>query len=657
MCLCAACPGPGLAGGDESAAPAHLEEAEAVVFEEMPEIETAALRTQTLQEAPAMVTVITQQDIRRFGYRSLSEIMAKVRGFYVSRDGVETYVGVRGFSLPGDYNSRILVMVNGHAMTDNVFGAMYMFDEDFPLDMELVERIEIVRGPSSALYGSNGVFATVNIFTRLPLESDRSSVSIEGANEEGGKLAVSSSFSLTPEANLLVSASGFRFGGREVVLPGLEKDTPLGGWTDNVGNQTGQHAFTQMTWRNWSLTALFGERRMMAPSGWFSTNLGDTGTYTKDKRGYVELAWDGSVGTLGTLAWRLYYDSFRYNGNYIYSGEDNSPLVKEDLALGDWIGSRLALHSSASKLGKLAMGLEVSAEVRNKQLYWADSGGSRLTFVDASVRNRSLGAFAQQEIELTPHWTLLMAGRVDLSRYYAASLSPRLALVYKPSGTTSIKLMYGKAFRNPSAFERFYVPNPALSPERFGTLEMGLEKNLGRSLDVTLSAYRSKSRGLIEGVPATADMLLYRNLPDASSKGVETGLRWRLCESLEANAGASVQRAEYEKGFGRHMPNSPRWLAHARLAIPLLRRRITLAPSVEYVSARRSVAGEELPGGALWDMTAVLQRVSQKLDLTLRLRNVTAREYCDPLSPEHLTDLLPAPGRSFSVKVTWRTAD
>src|SRR5918994_991761 len=130
-------------------------------------ISSAAKYEQTISEAASSVTIITAEDIQRHGYRTLPEALSAARGFYLSYDRNYTFLGARGFSRPSDYNNRILVLVDGNAINEGIFGGAPVGTE-LGMSLSSLERIEIVRGPGSALYGTGAVFAVINLITKSP---------------------------------------------------------------------------------------------------------------------------------------------------------------------------------------------------------------------------------------------------------------------------------------------------------------------------------------------------------------------------------------------------------------------------------------------------------------------------------------------------------
>ena len=125
----------------------------------------ASKHIQSTREAPSSVSIVSQEDIRKYGYRTLSDVLNRVRGFYVGYDRLYHTVGVRGFNRPGDFGGRILMMVDGHRLNDGIYDSAAS-GNDFPLDIDLVDRIEIIRGPGSSLYGNNAFFGVINVVTR-----------------------------------------------------------------------------------------------------------------------------------------------------------------------------------------------------------------------------------------------------------------------------------------------------------------------------------------------------------------------------------------------------------------------------------------------------------------------------------------------------------
>lgn len=158
-------------------------------------VSTASKFPQEVRETPASVTVITKEDIHRYGHRTLSDALGSVRGFYTTYDRNYSYLGLRGVSRPGDYNTRFLLLLDGNRMNDGIYD-MAPIGTDFPIDVSLIERIEVIRGPGSSLYGTSAFFAVVNVVTStgasrngFQVESRAGSLSTRGALASFGGVA------------------------------------------------------------------------------------------------------------------------------------------------------------------------------------------------------------------------------------------------------------------------------------------------------------------------------------------------------------------------------------------------------------------------------------------------------------------------------------
>ncbi len=166
----------------------------------------ASERIQPVTEAPASVSFITAEEIARYGYRTLADILRGVRGLYVTNDRNFSLLGARGFGKPGDYNSRILLLVNGHRVNDNVFGQAEIGAE-FGLDPAMFERVEIIRGPASSLYGDSAFFAVVNVITKSGASLDGGSLALEaGHARDAARRAAASASALANGVDIALSA-------------------------------------------------------------------------------------------------------------------------------------------------------------------------------------------------------------------------------------------------------------------------------------------------------------------------------------------------------------------------------------------------------------------------------------------------------------------
>jgi outer membrane receptor for ferrienterochelin and colicins len=627
-------------------------------------VEGAALHPQTLQDAPASVTIITAEDIRTCSYRTLGEALASARGFYLSNNRTYETVGVRGFNLPGDYSSRILVTVNGHNMADNVLNFMLFFGEDFPIEMSMVKRIEIIRGPSSALYGSNGVFATINIVTKTPDEAGEPKLITDVGSFGAKKAQLSGMLPIGQSAKALFSASVFNNSGESpLYFPQFNSSQTNYGQAVRVDNEKGYHFFANLVWHNWNITAAFSERYKIQPVSWGPTAFGDRGTYTNDIRNYAEAVYARDLHG-GTLRWRVYYDAYRLRARFDY------PLVFDDPSAGvednrqnisgDWVGTQLTYRFDLPHLGTMTAGAEAKIDLRAR-LNDFDLSPTPVVFQNVNHLDRASAVFAQDERKLSEHWKLNLGLRVDVSHLLQNFVAPRAALIYQPSSQWTYKLLYGRGFLNPSLFALYFddggrsgLPNPAARAEQTDTFELDVERRIGKRLNLIAAGYRYELTNFLEGVPAENGLIQYLNVGKVHASGIEVELNGRPTAWLESSVSYAFQKTK-DDSDGGNLENSPSHLGKFRIATPV-GRKFDLSSSMQYYSSRGTLAGATVRPVYLADLTITSRRLLPNFDVQLGIRNAFNRNYSDPIALNPQVDTIQQPGRSIFMQVTAHVA-
>ncbi|MEO8410665.1 MAG: TonB-dependent receptor plug domain-containing protein, partial [Propionivibrio sp.] len=169
-------------------------------------VSSASKFVQSEREAPSAVEVITREDIRRHAWRTLNEALVSLTGVYSVTDRAYDRLGARGFLIPGDYNTRFLLLIDGQRVDDNTYGQA-TFGHEFPLDLALVERIEYVPGPGSSIYGSNALFGVINVITRRAAQMPPAQLAVRLTDDGWREGRVTLAHTLDSGASLLLSAT------------------------------------------------------------------------------------------------------------------------------------------------------------------------------------------------------------------------------------------------------------------------------------------------------------------------------------------------------------------------------------------------------------------------------------------------------------------
>lgn len=613
----------------------------------------ASERLQPVTEAPASVSFITADEIARFGYRTLADILRSVRGMYVSDDRNFSFVGVRGFGNPGDYNSRILLLVNGHRVNDNVFGQAEIGAE-FGMDPATFERVEIIRGPASSLYGDSAFFAVVNVITKSGASTEGVSATIE-AGSLGTRIGRGSlGHVFANGVDLSVTGTYEQSTGvKRLYFPAFDSPATNFGVADGLdGERLGQF-YSRVSYKSLTLVAAYGTRRRDVPTASFATVFNEqqfreqtTDRHTLLDAEYVRMVGDTRIAVRGS------FDRFTYDGRYPFAGEDeHSPLM---VGLNSVDGSRWTAGVRAMRaLGRrhvLTAGMEYIDNVdQNQRSRFVDPP---LTLLDLHRRSQQTALYAQDEVKLAPWLIGTLGVRYDGYEQFDR-VTPRAALIVMPSTSESYKYLYGNAFRAPNGYElnSVYFGDGVndLRPESIDTHEVVWERYTGDWMRTSVSGYWYKANRLITAVPAPATFFgtTYVNQGEVRARGLEVESQMRLWRGWQGSASYAWQRAR-DRDTGTDLPNSPRQMLKGRLSIPALTPQSYLAVEGLYLGERGTLSGGRVGAAATMNVT-LTQPLGRSWALVGTVRNLFDVDYSDPASSNHLQDAIPQNGRTARI--------
>ena len=624
---------------------------------EVESIYAASRHQQKVTEAPASITVITSDEIQKYGYRSLAEVLRSVRGFFVTYDRNYNYIGVRGFDRPGDYGSRVLLLIDGHRVNDNVFDSAFTGTE-FPLDLDLIDRIELIRGPNSSLYVASAFLGVINVVSKHGHLVGAPELSTEAGSFDSYKGRTSYGATLKNGLEMLLSGSYYTSQGQHrLYFPEFDNPATNHGVAVNSDDDQSQQLFGNFSYRNFKLQALYGSREKGVPTASYETNFNDPKTRTTDIRSYLDLQYDRKLSATTDFLGRLYFDQYEYHGvNACLDPTSGATYLNDDLTRGKWAGTEISLSRKVLEKHRFSAGAEFR---RNFLQEGANYDLSPYLVYSKSRNNSSIVAlYSQGEIALSGQLLLNLGLHYDYYSTFGGTLNPRAGLLYKPLEATTLKFLYAQAFRPPNDFELYYssstnLPNPSLQPETARTMGVVVEQYFGRRTHLTATGYFYPLRRLIteQNDPATGKAI-FQNSGSVNMLGVEFELARTWARGVETGVQYSFQDLRNQRDSAA-LSNVPKHLGGLKLSVPLLGKKLFASTDVNYVSRRRTLAGNHVPAYFLPNFTLFSQNLKQHWKISASLYNVSNSMYGDPGAPEHRQDILWQDGRTFRLKATY----
>jgi outer membrane receptor for ferrienterochelin and colicin len=629
------------------------------------EVTAVSRYAEKIDDAPSSVSILDGQELRAFGYPTIAESLKGLRGVSISNDRVYASAGIRGIGLPNDYGNRFLVLSDGQALNDNLLNSSYI-GSDGRVDLHDVDRIEVVRGPGSLLYGTGAFSGVVNLVTR-PRDEPNSVHAGVGAYDDSvlhGRAGFH--YNLSPTAGVWASASAAHSQGVTIDLPSADPGNDSGTRPVHKVDAFNSGGTAGRAWIGAFTAQWFYHRRQeVSPVGAYGTVIDNPRTQFTDTRMMTELRFEPHLSETVQLMTRAHANRYVYHGNYRFNDGANV----EDFA-GTWFGGEARLIYTPSARLRVTGGGEgqLHPEATLLGVNGKDDGATT-AYLNEKTPYSFGAAYAIVEASPLPWLRISGGARVDVYSTFGPIVVPRAAVILKPTAGGALKIMGGRAFRAPSIYEQDYNDNgmtqaravdPArhltLGPESIYSLEVEYSQRFRDDWIALGAVHASYLQGIIDSLPDDASkpdspVIRYANSPPALAIGGDVELRreWRRGAMLAVTY--CYQRARLLEGTGNtRLPNAPEHLASFRGVVPVVRDLASLGARIR-LEAPRQLQNSDVTTSTAAVIDATLSGALRDYGIryVIGVYNITDWTFRVPVTETFASRTMPQNGRTFLI--------
>ncbi len=633
-------------------------------LEEETFVVSASRVKENIKKTPASVTVIDSDMIEKMSAKNFLDLLNTVPGVNIS----QTYVymdkiGVRG--IQGDFSQKVLILLDGHSLNSDLLngGALGAYEN---LPLELIKRIEIIKGPASALYGENAFSALINIITK----------NVEDI--KGSEVALKAGKNNTKQINYLY---GNRYENYNIIANFNFLDTDGDSVylsRDSIGNS----GYTDPTKENINayLSIINNKNGLYFKGNYNSAEDGpnfgilnalNNEDLSKRKSYFTEIGLKKELTKELSLHSRIYYDYYEVKNRWeVYPEGFPLPVYTDGMLGYSYYDSQKYgienLLTLKKENYKLVSGLSYESQsIKNpsQKMNWDPLTGAPLSSVqDFSDPGRNFiseetrkfwAVYSELLFDINTDIRMNLGARYDHYDDFGGVTNPRLGLTWKLNKNNNIKLMYGEAFRAPTFAELYNKNNPTilgntnLEPEKVKTFELTLENSSIDDLKSSITIFNSDIEDII-----TLKNGQYANEGEARTQGIEAQIKYNLTRGSYLITNYTYQKTK-NKQTDQELENVPTHMAYMGFN-HRINKYFNLYTDIKYLSSQtrsNTDTRKKVDNSTVANLTLSAKNLIKKeMDIKLSIFNLFNEQSYDSGS---VIDY-PIAGRSYIVELSYK---